>query len=109
MQQVINKWVVKNIRPAKLGLALAFVATAGAFKAQGRPLPPLDRSKGLYIRKDGTRVYKDPAPPTGHVYTYRGHNGTVVRHYTGVHYGGAHPKPRHHVHAHGKRRHARHH
>lgn len=110
MQQFTNKGLANRMRPARIlsGLALALALAAGQVKAQGRPLPRLDTSKGLYIRKDGTRVYKDPAPPTGHVYTWRRHNGTMAQQYTGARYTGSHPKPRRHVRAHGRRRHVRH-
>ncbi|MBV9471223.1 MAG: hypothetical protein JO316_16935 [Abitibacteriaceae bacterium] len=89
-------------RPVRLHLAMAIKAapligatlTLGVLAAASRvnaldPNKPLDTSKGLYIRKSGTKVYKDPAPPRAKVYTYRSHNGTIVRHYTG-------PRPRAH-------------
>jgi hypothetical protein len=43
-----------------------------------RPLPKLDTKRGLYIKRDGTRLYKDPAPPKNRVFTYRRRDGRVV-------------------------------
>lgn len=62
------------------GIAFALLGSACPVNALDTS-KPLNTSKGLYIRKSGTRVYKDPAPPRSRVYSYRQKNGTVVRHY----------------------------
>jgi len=49
-----------------------------------RALPGLDTRRGLYIRADGTRVYKDPLPPKKRVFTYRRKDGKVVQTVTGA-------------------------
>jgi hypothetical protein len=57
-----------------------------AGQAQGltrRPLPKLDTKRGLYIKRDGTRLYKDPAPPRNRVFTYKRRDGKVVRQLAG--------------------------
>ena len=42
---------------------------------------PLDTRKGLYISKNGARVYKDPLPRKSKVYSFQRKDGTWVRHY----------------------------
>lgn len=45
---------------------------------------PLDTSKRLYVRKSGTRVYSDPAPPRKRVYRFRDSRGRLVTRYGGT-------------------------
>ncbi len=68
-------------------LLVAFVlwncASSFAQTLTRRPLPPLNTKRGLYIKRDGTRLYKDPAPPKNRVFTYRRRDGRVVSTLTG--------------------------
>jgi len=76
---------------ALLSLAVLFVAAQSHAQprpsqprlARNCPLPRLDTRRGLYIRPDGTRVYKDPAPPTSRVFTYRRKDGSIARTFVG--------------------------
>lgn len=65
-------------------LGLVYSPTRAQTNSMQRPLPRLDTKRGLYIRADGTRVYKDPLPPQKRVFTYRRRDGKVVSTVTGV-------------------------
>ena len=71
MQKILTKTLKITV-----GVVLMGAALAGRSDAVGR---------ALYIRKDGTRLYKDPAPNGGAVYSYRRKDGTLVRHYVAAH------------------------
>ena len=61
-------------------MALIVLGVAPSPPAQAIDLSkPLDTSKGLYIRKDGTRLYKNTKRTGTRVYTYRRRDGVLVR------------------------------
>lgn len=78
----MQRQIVTKLLKLLVGIVLAAPALVSTAQAQYRPLKKLDTSKGLYIRSDGTRVAKDPAPPRRQVYTYRRKDGRIVRTYT---------------------------